>query len=106
MTRPDRSWTATLAECGLDRAQPVLALFMPQLFNCINLSHALSATGVMADRNTAFAMLGARLADNLGSDTALGMDALARLPFDPEAAPATVFWHRLHRRLSRACRGG
>ena len=99
MTRPDRSWTATIAECGLDRAQPVLAKLAPDPFQRLNLAHALAATGIMPDRTTAFAVLAARLDLALGPDFPLVTQALARLPFDPETNPAATFWRGLFRDL-------
>ena len=99
MTRTDRSWTATIAECALDRAQPVLARLAPQPFQRLNLARALAATGIMPDRTTPFATLAASLDRTLGPDYNPAIAALARLPFDPETNPAATFWRALFRDL-------
>lgn len=99
MTRTDRAWTATLAECGLDRAQPVLALLSPQPFQGLNLAQALAATGLILDRTTPYATIAASLEQTLGPDFPLVTAALARLPFDPETNQAATFWRGLFRDL-------
>lgn len=100
MTRTDRAWTAVIAECGLDRARPVLALLMPEPFARVDLARALVETDVVPDRDTPFAKaLWPALSKTLGDDADVVHDALGKLPFDRDANPATVFWRALLRDL-------
>jgi hypothetical protein len=87
MTRSVRQWTACLAECALDRAQPVLAHLLPDLQ--INLAQTLAATGIIPDRSTD---LRPTFEAALGPQAQTVLNALSRLPFDDNACPATTFW--------------
>ena len=99
----DRGWTAVIAECGLDRAQPVLAWLAPDPFARINLAQALAATEILPDRNTSFANdLQPKLNAVLGADASAVLRALQRLPVDDTACPATVFWRVRFRDLHGA----
>ncbi|MEO8244394.1 MAG: hypothetical protein ABI832_19010 [bacterium] len=101
MIRSDRAWTAVVVECGLDRAQPVLALLQPAPFGRVNLARALSGTGLVPERAMPFAdLLQPALADTLGDDGRVVFDALADLPFDDAALPATTFWRAMCRNLT------
>jgi len=103
MTRSDRSWTAVIAECGLDRARPLLANLMPQPFRRIDLGRALAATGLTLDRQTPFAdLLRPALENQLGPDAETVLHALARLPFDADLLSATAFWRGMLRNLHGA----
>ena len=99
MTRSDRSWTAVIAECALDRARPVLAFLRHDPFARLDLARALVSTGLVPDRNTPFADLWPRLSQVLGPDAPAVHQALAALPFDPELCPATTMWRSLLRDL-------
>lgn len=101
MTRSDRSWTAVVAECGLDRAQPVLAALCPVPFRRVNLAQALAATGTVPERATPFAEeLRPALAKVLGSDWPVVSAVLEQLPFDDDTLPATSFWRGMFRNLT------
>lgn len=103
MTRSDRTWTAVLAECALDRARPVLANLLPRPFARVNLAQALQDTGLVPERGTGFAkVLQPALAARLGDEAEPVFAALARLPWGPEEAPATAFWRALFRDLHGA----
>ena len=98
MSRTDRCWTAAVAECGLHRARPMLAMLMPQPFDRVDLARALAATGLVLDRNTGFAgRIRPKLEVTLDGDAKTVFAALARLPFDERERPATVFWRRMFR---------
>ncbi len=99
MMRTDRDWTAVVAECGLDRAQPVIAALCPEPFARVNLAEALAKTAVVLGRGTAFADLRPKLEAALGPDAETVLRALARLPFDPAACKATAFWRGMFRDL-------
>ena len=100
MTRTDRSWTAVVAECGLDRAQPLLAALVPDPFQRVNLARALDVTALVLDRGTPFVgLLRPKLEDALGPDAAVVFAALTRLPLYAIASPATAFWRGLFRDL-------
>jgi hypothetical protein len=100
MTRSDRSWTAVVAECGLDRARPLLAQLAPRPFARVNLARALAETGFVLTRNTPFAdMVRPRLEEQLGPEADAALAALARLPLDDDSCPATVFWRGMFRDL-------
>jgi hypothetical protein len=93
MTRDDRSWTAVIAECGLERARPVLSSLAPEPFARVDLAQALAQTGLILDRNTPFAaVLKPALAEALGPEMPAVMQALTDLPTDDALCPATVFW--------------
>lgn len=89
MTRTARQWTACLAECALDRAQPVLAHLLPNPFAHINLAQTLAATGLTPDPATD---LHAAFQSALGPQADTVLTALSRLPFDDSAVPATTYW--------------
>ena len=93
MMREDRSWTATIAECGLERARPVLAALAPDPFARVDLARALAETRLVLDRNTPFAgQLQPALEAALAADAPAVFQALRRLPMDDALCPATVFW--------------
>ncbi len=93
MRRSGRDWTAAIAQCALNRAQPVLAHLMPQPFARVDLARALAQTGVMPDRETAFATdLWPKMADVLGPDAVLCLSALRDLPLNDADSPAAAFW--------------
>lgn len=104
MSRPDRSWTAVIAECGLKRAQPVLARICPAPFFRLDLADALAETGMIPDRATPFADLAPRLQTVLGPDYPYVIGALERLPFDQDQLPAAHFWRGQFRDLHGARR--
>lgn len=89
MTRTARQWTACLAECALDRAQPVLAHLLPDPFAQINLAQTLASIGITPDRSTD---LRPAFQSALGPQAEAMFHALSRLPFDDSAVPATAFW--------------
>ncbi len=105
MTRADRTWTAVLAECALDRARPVLANLLPRPFARVNLTQALEATGLVPERGMGFAeVLEPALRKALGEEAEPVFQALARLPWGAEEAPASAFWRALFRDLHGANR--
>lgn len=105
MTRSDRSWTAAIAECGLDRARPLLARLVPEPFERVDLARALAATGLVPERGMSFAeQLRPGLEETLGFEAEAALAALGRLPLDQVACPATVFWRGMFRDLNGVSR--
>jgi hypothetical protein len=100
VTRADRTWTAVVAECGLDRARPLLAALAPDPFARLDLAGALAATGLVLDRATPFAArLRPALEVQLAQDATTVLAALQRLPLDAAACPATAYWRGMFRDL-------
>lgn len=94
MQREDRTWTAVVAEAGLDRAQPLLRLLKPSLFNGVDLAAVVRATGEPPTAETPFrGDLEPRLRAALGAEADAVIGWLASLPFGGGAErPAADFW--------------
>lgn len=97
MQRSDRAWTAVIAETGLDRAQPLLRVLNPALFDTLDLATALRACGDLLSPDTNFQeIVSPRLQTALAARAAPVMNWLGTLPFGgADERPAADFWRMM-----------